>query len=1176
MQYLMRIVSIQYLDQRILYQNSDESQRDDHSDDVPSEISEPRKGCKWIFKKKMKVDGTIDTFKARLVIQGFRQKERIDYFDTYAPVARITTIRLLLALAAIHNLQPEGFVMLGNEHRVCKLVKSLYGLKQTPKQWHQKFDEKKLKPNTGKHVDQLEYSRAIGFLMYAMTSTRPDIAYVVGRLNSSSTSGWVFLLGGGVISWASKKQTCIIGSTVETEFVALADAGKKEWLRNLIHEIPIWPKPIASISIRCDSAPTMARAYSQIYNRKYRHLADHLTKGLARDLEYKREANDLTDIMIEELIAKMMSIAVKNSNNVIAAKSIWNVRKYNQLLPIIAEKFNKEKERNEKLKEVKARFNFKERSRISGYFESRTMNTREHERRHKSRRSRSRKDKTMVHANLVSHVQLYKKCIKDPLEIHNIKQRDGESTKDFVKRYKLESRDVKGAPECMRISRFVHGIINPKLIKRLHDKIPKTVDEMMRVTTPSLGWKWRPQITSGRSHFHHGNSKRVTRSKISTKEAFETSRDRKRGRIGLRSSKKLPKNFFSLDKGKSKAPPPMTTPVKKQNHVKFCEFHGEVGHTTDECMHLKKQIEEMLKAGKLSHLIKELKQNNGKEQPKERVAMQRITQSVSPNPEILFPPLGENEGTKGPIIIGVEIGGHCLHQMYVDGGSASEVLYDHCFNRLHPEIKNQLVPANTPLIGFSVKGGVITLKSSKMVPLECAMVSEPEGNLSVTKKTIEERVKVAINPEYLEQTIMIVSTLTQEGHNKLCDLLQHRVVIGSCVITFTLEMQVTLHDKIIVMQVTLHYEAIVMQVTLHDKRIVMQVTSHYEAIVMQVTLHDKRIVMQVTLHLNLNKNFPQKKCNDGPADTTGVLKAGSSREATEVEHRIRRIQEDSPDTLMEVEEELTEPWILFTDGSSCTDGFRARLILTNPEGMEFTYALRFRFDTTNKKAEYDALIAGLRIVEQIGVKNLQANIDSRLVANQVNGTYVEKVADMIRYLEKVKALTSGFKALSIRQVPRNENKKADALCKIASTSFAHLSKQVLVEELKEKSISKVEILAVVEEGDTWMTSIFKYLTEGYPSSGCKKSKSSPLQADYMLREIHEGSCSMHAGTRSVVAKALRLRKVKFLIVAIGYFTKWIEAKPVATITGNQIKKFMWNNIVCMFRLPREINSDNEK
>nr|GEW48893.1 reverse transcriptase domain-containing protein [Tanacetum cinerariifolium] len=70
------------------------------------------------------------------------------------------------------------------------------------------------------------------------------------------------------------------------------------------------------------------------------------------------------------------------------------------------------------------------------------------------------------------------------------------------------------------------------------------------------------------------------------------------------------------DKGKIKAPPPMTTPVEKRNHAKFCEFHGEVGHNTDECMNLRKQIEEMLKAGMLSHLVKEIKQNNGKEQPK--------------------------------------------------------------------------------------------------------------------------------------------------------------------------------------------------------------------------------------------------------------------------------------------------------------------------------------------------------------------------------------------------------------------------------------------------------------------------------------------------------------------------------------------------------------------------------
>nr|KAJ0211662.1 hypothetical protein LSAT_V11C400220750 [Lactuca sativa] len=121
-------------------------------------------GCKWILKRKLKVGGIIDKYKSKLVIQGFRQKEDVDFFDTYAPVARISTIKILLALVAIHNLvihqmdvksaflngdldeeiymkQPEGFVIPGNEHKVCKLKKSLYGLKQTPKKWHQKFDD---------------------------------------------------------------------------------------------------------------------------------------------------------------------------------------------------------------------------------------------------------------------------------------------------------------------------------------------------------------------------------------------------------------------------------------------------------------------------------------------------------------------------------------------------------------------------------------------------------------------------------------------------------------------------------------------------------------------------------------------------------------------------------------------------------------------------------------------------------------------------------------------------------------------------------------------------------------------------------------------------------------------------------------------------------------------------
>ncbi|GJX02847.1 zinc finger, CCHC-type containing protein [Tanacetum coccineum] len=313
------------------YAEHSKAYRDDHSDDVPSETPEPRRaiddeigsimenntwvlsdlphgckplGCKWIFKRKMKVNGTIDKF------------------------------RLLLALAVVHNLvihqmdvktaflngdldeevymkQPEGFIMPGEADVILgiKIKRENKGTVITQSY----YIEKILKKFNREDYSPLEYSRAIGCLMYAMTSTRPNIAYAVGRLSRftsnpsrqhwqsitrvfkylkgtmiyglsyigyplvlegysdaswinhvedlSFTSGWVFLLGGGAISWASKKQTCMTGSTMEFEFVALTAAGKEaEWLRNLIHKILIWSKPIAPISIHCNSVATLAKS----------------------------------------------------------------------------------------------------------------------------------------------------------------------------------------------------------------------------------------------------------------------------------------------------------------------------------------------------------------------------------------------------------------------------------------------------------------------------------------------------------------------------------------------------------------------------------------------------------------------------------------------------------------------------------------------------------------------------------------------------------------------------------------------------------------------------------------------------------------------------------------------------------------------------------------------------
>ena len=125
-------------------------------------------GCKpisfkWVSKRKRKVDGSIDKYKERLVIKGYKKTEDLDYFDTYSLVTRINSIRMVFAVTALRNLkvhqmdmkttfhngdldeeiymeQPEGFSASRQERKVYKLVKSLYGLKQALKQWHEKFD----------------------------------------------------------------------------------------------------------------------------------------------------------------------------------------------------------------------------------------------------------------------------------------------------------------------------------------------------------------------------------------------------------------------------------------------------------------------------------------------------------------------------------------------------------------------------------------------------------------------------------------------------------------------------------------------------------------------------------------------------------------------------------------------------------------------------------------------------------------------------------------------------------------------------------------------------------------------------------------------------------------------------------------------------------------------------
>ncbi|GJS73888.1 reverse transcriptase domain-containing protein [Tanacetum coccineum] len=175
----------------------------------------------------------------------------------------------------------------------------------------------------------------------------------------------------------------------------------------------------------------------------------------------------------------------------------------------------------------------------------------------------------------------------------------------------------------------------------------------------------------------------------------------------------------------------------------------------------------------------------------------------------------------------------------------------------------------------------------------------------------------------------------------------------------------------------------------------------------------------------------------------GMVSYGNSVMSSETSPTEREEEKNGEAKRKETKPENT--WKLFIDGASSSDGLGAGLMLVNPEGKEYTYALRFEFKTTNNEAEYEALIAGLRIAKEMQIQELAIFVDSQLVANQVNGLF------------------------EARQQNHKANKKAYALSKLASMTFSKLAKEVLVEVIQTKSVAEKEIIDVVKEDeDSWM------------------------------------------------------------------------------------------------------------
>ncbi|XP_012834007.1 PREDICTED: uncharacterized protein LOC105954870 [Erythranthe guttata] len=415
-------------------------------------------------------------------------------------------------------------------------------------------------------------------------------------------------------------------------------------------------------------------------------------------------------------------------------------------------------------------------------------------------------------------------------------------------------------------------------------------------------------------------------------------------------------------------------------------------------------------------------------------------------------------------------------------------------------------------------------------------------------------------------------------------------------------------------------------------------------------------------------NYPLKQILRSPETSGRLAKWAIELSEYGVEFKPRpaikaKVLADFLVEMTSVEESTSLPtWTVNVDGSSTATGGGAGIVLTNPDGDEFEYAQRFEFTASNNVAEYEALLAGIRLALAAGARKLLIKSNSQLVVNQVLGVYEAKEDTMAKYLALAHTLLSKFESYEIRQVPRSNNIHADKLARLGSSMASIGSRKVTLFTSPQPEInSPIEVQYTEEDEPCWFTLILKYLKKGElptdPTEARKlKTRAArfvivgeelykrgfsfpylkcldPTTADYVLREVHEGICGNHLSGRTLALKLLRqgyywptmhkdakrlVRRCKpcqkhaniphlpaalmqpidspipfaqwgmdlvgpfppatggrkYLIVAVDYFTKWLEAESLARIREEEVIQFLWKNIVCRLGIPSSIISDN--
>ncbi|XP_074567100.1 uncharacterized protein LOC141823752 [Curcuma longa] len=325
-----------------------------------------------------------------------------------------------------------------------------------------------------------------------------------------------------------------------------------------------------------------------------------------------------------------------------------------------------------------------------------------------------------------------------------------------------------------------------------------------------------------------------------------------------------------------------------------------------------------------------------------------------------------------------------------------------------------------------------------------------------------------------------------------------------------------------------------------------------------------------------------------------------------------------------------EAWKVYVDGSATKSCSGVGVLLQSPQGDSLQLAIKLQFRVSNNEAEYEALIAGLQAAKYVGAQRVIIHSDSQLAARQLEGTFEIHNERLQRYAVAFDKIKAEFQEVTIVKIPRADNCKADELAKLVSAVHTWTIEEPAVQE---QLIAHIDHAQPPVSQIDWRAPFISFLRTGVVSkeagsprtfkqrAACftligdllyKRVFSRPLlkclstdEADYVLREIHQGCCGNHSGGRTCQrhqpvlhqpAEYLKTATVscpfdrwgmdivgpfppgqgqkKFLLVAVDYFSKWVEAEALARITEDAVLKFLWRNIVYRYGVPRQIVSDN--